>query len=79
MCYMENKKISILKNVKIIVLYQNIGGHGAYIYKPLLKISVGGGVGEELPLLLNIIYIIGCCSLLFIGCLLVIWLVKIKG
>lgn len=48
MCYMENKKISILKNVKIIVLYQNIGGHRPYYLLSTLKNMVGGRVGEEL-------------------------------
>ncbi len=45
MRYMENKKISILKNVKIIVLYQNIGGHKAPKIPFTLKNRVGGGVG----------------------------------
>jgi hypothetical protein len=43
---MENKKISILKNVKIIVLYQNIGGYKCPMTSFTLKNKVGGGVGE---------------------------------
>jgi hypothetical protein len=60
----------MFKNVKIIVLYQNIGGHKAGMPFVTLKKRVGGGVGEGFsggtlkrvlcPLLLNIIYIIGC-------------------
>jgi hypothetical protein len=54
---MENKKISILKNVKIIVLYQNIGGYKGPMPFSTLKNRVGGRVGEGLSLLLNIINI----------------------
>jgi hypothetical protein len=62
----------MFKNVKIIVLYQNIGGHKAGMLSFTLKKRVGGGVGEGFsggtlkrvlcPLLFNIIYII-CCLL----------------
>ena len=62
----------MFKNVKIIVLYQNIGGHMGYSFFIPLKNRVGGGVGEGFvvatlifSLSLNIIYIIGACSLLF--------------
>jgi hypothetical protein len=50
----------MFKNVKIIVLYQNIGGHKAGMPSFTLKNRVGGRVGEWYPLLFNIIYIIGC-------------------
>jgi hypothetical protein len=65
----------MFKNVKIIVLYQNIGGHKPGIGSSTLKNRVGGlygGVGEgfavatlifSLPL--NIIYIICCSTLSF--------------
>jgi hypothetical protein len=36
----------MFKNVKIIVLYQNIGGHKGCIPSFTLKNRVGGGVGE---------------------------------
>jgi hypothetical protein len=36
----------MFKNVKIIVLYQNFGGHKAGICSFTLKNRVGGGVGE---------------------------------
>jgi hypothetical protein len=36
----------MFKNVKIIVLYQNIGGHKAGMLSFTLKNRVGGGVGE---------------------------------
>jgi hypothetical protein len=59
----------MFKNVKIIVLYQNIGGHLGYSFFIPLKKWVGGGVGEGFsgatlkrvlsPLSFNIIYIIG--------------------
>jgi hypothetical protein len=65
----------MFKNVKIIVLYQNFRGHKGCFCSFTLKNRVGGGVGEGFsgatlkkilsPLLFNIIYIIGCCSLLF--------------
>jgi hypothetical protein len=55
----------MFKNVKIIVLYQNIGGHRGRMVIYALKNRVGGRVGEELHLPLNIIYIIGCLSPLF--------------
>jgi hypothetical protein len=48
----------MFKNVKIIVLYQNIGGHKARRFSSTLKKWVGGlcgGVGEEFNLPLNII------------------------
>jgi hypothetical protein len=60
----------MFKNVKIIVLYQNIGGHKAGRCFSTLKNRVGGRVGEEFNLPLNIIIIIGACSPLsdrFIG------------
>jgi hypothetical protein len=63
----------MFKNVKIIVLYQNIGGHKAGRFSSTLKNRVGGlvgRVGEEFNLPFNIIYIIGCLSPLldrFIG------------
>jgi hypothetical protein len=38
----------MFKNVKIIVLYQNIGGHRGRMVMPTLKKWVGGRVGEEL-------------------------------
>jgi hypothetical protein len=60
----------MFKNVKIIVLYQNIGGHKAGMPFVTLKNRVGGGVGEGFsggtlkrvlsPLSLNIIYTIRC-------------------
>jgi hypothetical protein len=37
----------MFKNVKIIVLYQNIGGHKAWLCSFTLKKRVGGGVGED--------------------------------
>jgi hypothetical protein len=59
----------MFKNVKIIVLYQNIGGHKGHRFLSTLKNRVGGGVGEGFsgatlkrvlsPLSFNIIYIIG--------------------
>jgi hypothetical protein len=52
----------MFKNVKIIVLYQNIGGHKPGIPFFTLKNRVGGRVGEGLSTPLNIIYII-CCLL----------------
>jgi hypothetical protein len=65
----------MFKNVKIIVLYQNIGGHKPGIGSSTLKKRVGGGVGEGFsggtlkrvlcPLLFNIIYIIRCSTLSF--------------
>jgi hypothetical protein len=36
----------MFKNVKIIVLYQNFGGHKAGMPICTLKNRVGGGVGE---------------------------------
>jgi hypothetical protein len=36
----------MFKNVKIIVLYQNIGGHKGSPLSVTLKNRVGGGVGE---------------------------------
>jgi hypothetical protein len=36
----------MFKNVKIIVLYQNIGGHELSYKSFVLKKGVGGGVGE---------------------------------
>jgi hypothetical protein len=36
----------MFKNVKIIVLYQNIGGHMGYSFFIPLKNRGGGGVGE---------------------------------
>jgi len=50
----------MFKNVKIIVLYQNIGGHKGSTLSVTLKKRVGGlfRVGIHNPL--NIIYIIGC-------------------
>jgi len=36
----------MFKNVKIIVLYQNIGGHKGSPLLSTLKNRVGGGVGE---------------------------------
>jgi hypothetical protein len=50
----------MFKNVKIIVLYQNIGGHKPGIPFFTLKNRVVGRVGEGLTTLFNIIYIIGC-------------------
>ena len=55
----------MFKNVKIIVLYQNIGGHKAGMPLVTLKNRVGGRVGWGSGLSFNIIYIIGRCSLLF--------------
>jgi hypothetical protein len=49
----------MFKNVKIIVLYQNIGGHKGAVGWGTLKNRVGGRVGEWYPLSFNIIYIIG--------------------
>jgi hypothetical protein len=63
----------MFKNVKIIVLYQNFGGHRGRMVISMLKNRVGGidsGVGEELKIPFNIIYIIGCLSLLFM-CLII--------
>jgi hypothetical protein len=45
----------MFKNVKIIVLYQNIGGHRGRMPFYALKKVVGGRVGEELNILFNII------------------------
>jgi hypothetical protein len=66
----------MFKNVKIFVLYQNIGGHKGCLYSFTLKNRLGGvygGVGEDFAvatlifsLPLNIIYIIGCLSPLFV-------------
>jgi hypothetical protein len=65
----------MFKNVKIIVLYQNFGGHKGCIESSALKNRLGGvygGVGEDFAvatlifsLPLNIIYIIGTCPLSF--------------
>jgi len=65
----------MFKNVKIIVLYQNIGGHKGVKILLTLKNRVGGiygRVGEGFAvvtlifsLILNIIYIIGGLSTLF--------------
>jgi hypothetical protein len=65
----------MFKNVKIFVLYQNIGGHKGCLYSFTLKNRLGGvygGVGEDFAvatlifsLPLNIIYIIGACPLSF--------------
>jgi hypothetical protein len=37
----------MFKNVKIIVLYQNIGGHRGRMVISMLKKRGGGRVGEE--------------------------------
>jgi hypothetical protein len=60
----------MFKNVKIIVLYQNIGGHKGRMVMPGLKNRVGGRVGEGLDIPFNIINIISCLSPLFM-CLII--------
>jgi len=55
----------MFKNVKIIVLYQNFGGHRGRMVMPGLKNRVGGRVGEGLDIPFNIIIIISCLSPLF--------------